>query len=300
MPTDFPTRRDVLKVAGALGVAALAGEAAGQVTEPATRPVADAKPTPLVGIQIGALPLTGDIDRLLDTLRTVGGINTLFVFAFGHEARFIPMARQGFRGGNYAIPHMEFYKGSNLAYEDLRAPEFPNVDLLDRVMKATRKHGFKTYALVEEAEGQPPTAPWQAMYEVDFHGRRQRDPCSNNPAYRAFNLGLVEDYARSYDVDGFMWSSERQGAFTSAIGAKHGGAATDPGKSTCFCDFCTKKAAALGINVERAKQGFAALEEFVRAGRARKRPRDGYFVTLMRLLLKYPELLQWETFWIDS
>ena len=61
-----------------------------------------------------------------------------------------------------------------------------------------------------------------------------------------------------------------------------------------------KKAAEQGINVDRALQGFAALEQFVRGGRAGKRPRDGYFVTLMRLLLNYPELLQWEALWINS
>ena len=51
-------------------------------------------------------------------------------------------------------------------------------------------------------------------------------------------LGLMEDYTRSYNVDGFMWSSERQGGLTNALGARHGGATTDPGKSTCFCEFC--------------------------------------------------------------
>jgi len=294
MSSELPSRREILKAAAAVGVAAWAGETRGQASAPA------GKPSPLVGMQIGAGPLAGDTDRLLDTLRNVGGINALFFFVFGHEARFVPMAQQGFRGGNYGIPHMEFYKGSNLTYEDMRAPEFPDLDLLDRAMKATRKHGFKTYALIEEAEGQPPTAPWQAFYEYDFHGRRQRDACSNNPAYRAFMLGLVEDYARSYDVDGIMWSSERQGGLTNALGARHGGATTDPGRSTCFCEYCTKKAAGQGINVERAKLGFIALEEFVRGGRAGKRPRDGYFVTMMRLLLNYPELLQWESFWINS
>jgi hypothetical protein len=296
MSGALPTRREILKAAAAVGAAAvLAGESGGQ-----TAPTAN-KPKPIVGMQIGALPLCrGNIDLLLDTLRNRGGINSLFVFAFGHEARFVPMAQQGFRGGNYAIPHMQYYKDAGLTYEDMRAPEFPDVDLLERTMKATRNHDFKTYAIVEEAEGEPPNPRWQAFYEIDFHGRRQRDPCSNNPGYRAFNLGLVEDYTRSYDVDGFMWSSERMGGLTNAIGAKHGGATSDPSRSTCFCEFCTKKAAEQGINVDRAKQGFAALEQFVRAGRAGTRPRDGYFVSFMRLMLKYPELLQWEALWINS
>jgi hypothetical protein len=281
--------------AAAVGVAAITSESRAQTVAPA------AKSIPLIGMQLGAGPLVGDTDQLLYTMRNKCGINALFVFVFGHEARFIvPTIPRNFRGGNYAIPHMQYYAGSNLTYDDMRAPEFPDVDILDRTMKATRKHGFKTYALIEEAEGQPPSAPWQAFYEYDFHGRRQRDACSNNPAYRAFMLGLVEDYARSYEVDGFMWSSERQGGLTNALGARHGGATTDPSRSTCFCEYCVKKGAAQGINVDRAKQGFVALEAFVRAGRANKRPRDGYFVSFTRLLLNYPELLQWESLWINS
>lgn len=290
MPESSPTRRQVLQAAAVVGAAAIAGA---QV--PAT------KSAPIVGIQIGAGPLCrGNLDDLLDTLRNRCGMNALFIFAFGHEARFVPIDRRNFRGGNYAIPHMQYYQGSGLAFDDLRAPEFPDVDLLVRTLKATQKHRFKTYVIVEESEGQPPSAPWNAFYEIDFHGRRVRDACSNNPAYRAFTLGLFEDYARSYAVDGFMFSSERQGGLTNALGARHGGAEIDPGKSTCFCNYCTAKAAAQGINVDRAKQGFIALEQFVRNGRSGQKPRDGFFVSLTRLLLNYPELLQWESFWIAS
>ncbi len=97
-----------------------------QVPVPAT-PLATAPALPadpIVGIQIGAGPLAGDVDKLLDTLRD-HGLNSLFIFAFGHEARFIPMNGGNFRGGNYAIPHMEYYKDANLTYDDMRAPGIP-------------------------------------------------------------------------------------------------------------------------------------------------------------------------------
>ena len=48
------------------------------------------------------------------------------------------------------------------------------------------------------------------------------------------------------------------------------------------------------------KTAFAELAKFVRAGRAQKRPVDGYYVSLWRLMLRYPELLAWEHFWHDS
>jgi len=91
--------------------------------------------------------------------------------------------------------------------------------------------------------------------------------------------GLMEDYARSYEIDGIMWGSERQGALGSSLGAYHNGAHSDPGQVACFCRFCEAKGRRQGIDFERARQGYLALEKFVRAGRAGTRPRNGYFVT---------------------
>jgi hypothetical protein len=52
--------------------------------------------------------------------------------------------------------------------------------------------------------------------------------------------------------------------------------------------------------MDRVKKAYLALEPFVRAGRAGKRPVDGYFVEFWRLLLRNPELLIWEEFWSES
>ena len=42
------------------------------------------------------------------------------------------------------------------------------------------------------------------------------------------------------------------------------------------------------------------LEAWCRACRAGERPTDGYYVTLWRVLFRYPEILAWETMWNDS
>ena len=47
--------------------------------------------------------------------------------------------------------------------------------------------------------------------------------CFNNPDHRGFLVGLTQDYTKSHDIDGLMWGSERQGAFSNALGAAHGG-----------------------------------------------------------------------------
>jgi hypothetical protein len=39
-----------------------------------------------------------------------------------------------FHGGNYAMPHMEFYKDTQQDFADMRAPEFGDVDVLARVI----------------------------------------------------------------------------------------------------------------------------------------------------------------------
>ena len=77
-------------------------------------------------------------------------------------------------------------------------------------------------------------------------------------------------------------------------------AARDPGRATCFCEFCAKKGHERGIDVERARQGFGEVEKFVKQGRANQRPRDGYFPTFWRMLLNYPELLAWANLWVTS
>jgi len=140
----------------------------------------------------------------------------------------------------------------------------------------------------------------EKLQEKDLHGNNATTLCFNNPEYQHFLNDLVEDYARSYDIDGIMWGSERQGALSNSLGASHGGGHSNPGRVTCFCEFCQAKARGRGINVDRARKGFLELEQFVRDGRAGKRPVDGAYVTFWRILLKYPEIAAWEMLWTDS
>jgi hypothetical protein len=96
-----------------------------------------------------------------------------------------------------------------------------------------------------------------------------------------------------------MWGSERQGAFSNALGA-HAGSPGTPMRVTCFCQYCQAKAKERGIDPERAKKGFMELAKFVENSRNGQRPTDGYYVALWRLMLYYPELLAWEMLWTQS
>jgi hypothetical protein len=50
----------------------------------------------------------------------------------------------------------------------------------------------------------------------------------------------------------------------------------------------------------RVQEGYRELSRFVHAARRGERPVDGYYVTVWRLMLRYPELLAWEHLWHES
>lgn len=266
----------------------------------------------MIGMQIGAVSFIDEgTEQVLDILQERGAVNTLFLAVFtygrgiaGRQVPGQPLPDHGkqeydldFHGGNFATPHPEYYK--NTVLKETRAPDHGKLDALEAVLPVAKKRGMKTICWLEDVF-RPDLPNVSQLQEVDLHGKNATTLCFNNPNYRNFLTGLVEDYARSYEIDGLMWGSERQGALSNALGAMHGGARSDPGRVTCFCQFCRKRAAAQGINVERAQQGFLELEKFVRAGRAGKRPVDGYYVAFWRLLLNYPELAAWEMLWTQS
>src|SRR5579859_482515 len=302
-------RRNFIKL-GVVGAGATLVGIEPSQSESATSPTST-KSSAVIAMPIGVAPLAQrELDPIFEDMRTRAGVNALFTFIYTHEPHRAGMVREGsrpdnFHGGNYAQPHMQFYKDTPLTLADMTAPEFGGVDVLERIIPVAKKHGIRVFPFILE-DNQLPAAVrqnWEKLYEVDHHGRRTTGhpggPCFNNPGYRNFTLGLVEDYARSYGIGGVMWGSERQSGFLNTLGVSQS-SGMDPGKTTCFCEFCQKKGRDQGIDVERARQGFDAVEAFVRESRAGQRPRDGYFTTFWRLLLKYPEVLAWENLWVTS
>jgi hypothetical protein len=274
---------------------------------------AAARDQKMIGIQVGAVSFVDEgVEKVLDVFQQKASVNTLFVATFtygrGIAGRQVPghsLPDHGkqeydtatFRGGNYTRINPQYFQ--NTALKDFRAPEFGDYDVLDAVLPSARKRGMKTICWFEDVFRQD-IPNIGKLQEKEFNGRNAVTLCFNNPDYRNWLLGMVENYARSYEIDGIMWGSERQGAFSNMLGSSHGGSGRDPDRVTCFCQFCERKARERGINPERARAGFQGVAAFVRDGRAHKRPVDGYYVTLWRLMLRYPELLAWEMLWTDS
>ena len=295
-------RREFLKLAAGAG-AALAIPGAGQATDAAKK---------MVGIQVGAISFVDEgTEKVLDILQERAGVNTLFLAVFtygrgiaGRQIPGQPLPDHGkqeydlnFHGGNFATPHAEYYK--NTVLKETRAPDHGNLDILAEVLPHAKKRGMRVICWMEDVF-RTDLPNIGKVQERDLYGRNAETLCVNNPDYRNFLTGLVEDYSRSYEIDGIMWGSERQGALCDSLGATHDVPPVDPGRVTCFCEFCQAKAKERGINPERARQGFLELEKYVRASRAGTRPVDGYYVQFWRILLRYPELAAWETLWTDS
>lgn len=304
---DVVSRRGFLKgVAGVGVVAGVGGEVMGQATGAGTQAGAAAKEGVMVGFQAEVdYVMRFGVGKFLDDVQTRAGVNALFLHAVPFVASFAGRERGAGALGEFAAAHPEYYGDVGMKVRGLAAGDFDLREAMGAIREETKKRGVKIFPWMEEDNrARPAIAGFEELYEVDLHGGRTAahpgGPCLNNPQFRNLIKGQVEDFIKTYDVDGLQRGSERQGPLGNALGAWHHGAKSDPGKTSCFCKFCEAKAGKVGIDFGRVKGAFLELEPFVRAGRAGKKPRDGYFVAFWRLLLKWPELLAWENFWAES
>jgi hypothetical protein len=266
----------------------------------------------MVGVQVGAVSFVDEgVEQTLDIFQKDAGVNTLFVATFtygrgiaGRQVPGQPLPDHGkqkydsdtFFGGCYTKVNPKYF--ADTAFKDFRAPDLGDYDVLEAVLPAAKKRGMKTICWFEDVF-RTDLPHIDQLQEKKLSGDNAVTVCFNNPNYRNWLLGMAENWARTYDIDGIMWGSERQGAFSNMIGA-HAGGLGSPMNATCFCKYCQAKAKEKGIDPERARKGFMELAKFVEAGRQNQRPVDGYYVTLWRLMLNYPELLAWEMLWTSS
>lgn len=267
----------------------------------------------LIAMQVGAVSFVDEgVEQVLDNLQNLAGVNTLFLANFtytrGTGGRQVPGQPfpdhgkheydLGFTGGNFGGAHPEYYRRTIFKPEDFRAKDHGDWNIMDEVIPAAKRRGLKTYCWIEESSGlaQAQKIPNYAnVLEQDPRGIRGKRPCFNHPDYRNWHMGLIEDYIKSYGVEGVAWCSERQGPMGNLLGGPW-----STGEVTCFCEHCRAKAKERGIHIERARNGYLALKDFIAKARHDIRPVDGYFVTFWRLLLQYPELLAWESLWHEG
>src|SRR5690242_18347924 len=150
--TGIP-RRQFLQTATVAAAAAVSPLTTALPAEPER----SAAPGKRIGIQVGAVSFVDEgTEHVLDLLQERGAVNTLFLTTFtygrGLAGRQIPgqpfpdhgrqeSDEKTFHGGNYAVPHSDFYRNSRL--KPTRAPELGDFDVVASVLSPARKRGLK-------------------------------------------------------------------------------------------------------------------------------------------------------------
>ena len=263
-------------------------------------------------MQIGSVSFVDEgTDAVLDILQERAGVNQLFLasptWTRGTGGRQIPghkLPDHGVQeydldwvGGNYATVHPEYY-GNTMLGAAGRAPEHPDLDLFEEVIPKAKARGIGSYAWIEESSYAPELrnyANFPKVLEVDVWGRPTPHTCFNNPDYKNWHLSIVEDYAKSYDLDGLAWCSERPGPLNLAIQRP-----VDASELGCFCTYCQQIARDQGINVEKARAGMNKILEWNNRASSGTSDADGAFTSFWRILLRYPEVLAWQNLWTES
>jgi hypothetical protein len=294
------------------GAVAAAQETAHRVSVPlADRPATKQRQN-FVGIQVKPFAWIDEgIDQLLDTVQSKGNVNTVFAYTYDGDPNrtrkggAIPLPDHGKYGpdaqrvgGAFFDYDKKYFRDTKIT--DFRSPDEPNFNVITAVAPKMRARGMDFFAwdynnafpsMMQNTPGLTEVA------EVDVYGRRTTSACFNNPNYRAHLTGKIECLLSQYssDVQGVMWGCERMGPIDNMIG---GGWATTG--ISCFCPYCAEKARSRAISIERAKAGYVILDGLFHQAGQKSRPTDGYFVTFIRTLIEYPEVLAWNALWNDS
>ena len=263
-----------------------------------------------MGVQLGSHSVFDEgADRCLDLLQETAGINAVFAYSTTYQG-FAKGRSLGALAADHGVapklpsarnltdvwfqPHEQYYAGTILRHRRPAPTEdYAGRDVLAELVEPCRKRGMKLYARILEGHGARLASTmdnWPKILTIDVYGRPTALPCWNNPDYRNWWLSTVEDLFKSYPLDGFKYGAERSGPLPNLFAN-----GDVPG---CFCAHCCARGREKGINVERARQGFQQLYEFISGLRAGKDvPADGALVTVLRILLRYPEILAWEYQW---
>jgi hypothetical protein len=241
--------------------------------------------------------------------------------------------------GSYFDYHDTYYAFTRLKPFRNESVPHDLLDGLGLVCEAAQKRGMAVYAhdLAYECawpgywpatnDGADISAKvlknFTAVSQVDLFGRKNFRVCTNHPDYRQYYLSIVEDQLRHYPIEGIKFNLERNGPLSTVLVGHYPASFhyRKPMAPVCFCPHCLSIAKERGINIERARQGWLELLQFSETSWQIARsngdafagegpalslrgqpepPADGYFITFLRILMRYPEILMWNQMWYDS
>ncbi|MGF1451113.1 MAG: hypothetical protein ACFB21_03445 [Opitutales bacterium] len=167
-------------------------------------------------------------------------------------------------------------------------------DAFDELAEPAAKAGIKLFArLCDWGNAFPFVPDMAAGWAIETLGnRRPHFVCCNNPDYRRWMRNLMEDLFRSHpQVAGLNYGFERCPPLIGVLNGR-----TDP---DCFCEHCCALGERHGARPERAREGFRELVGAIAAIKE-KRPADGAFPTIFRILRNFPEILTWDRLMVDG
>jgi hypothetical protein len=260
-----------------------------------------------VGIQIGAISFIDEgVEAVLDTLQQTAGVNALLISALSWSRGNAGRAAYGFpdhgvqqpdhlKGGAFYQPDPAHYEATFMKQFAAPDPLYAGFDTLADVVPAAVARGMKVYTYYCETSSSGIRSIWQPgfvhLLDRDHWGKTATRPSLLNPHYRTWWRSILSDWFSNHALSGMLWGIERQSPLMDIFRAD---------STTGFDAYYQAEARARGIDPARAVEGYQQIDRFLRGVRAGDRPRHGVFVTLLRHLLHYPEVLMWEKMWLDS
>ena len=264
-----------------------------------------------IGLQTGGISvLVNGADFVCDFIKDEGGVNALCLGSHGGSYAGGDDQLQGWVDQGAPKMHMpdkplpsamvpireKYYQNTFLRHaRDPEKHSFCDRDVLEESVSAAHKRGMKLIARSLEVFHPIQLKTIDGLAQVtqkDVYDRRVSAPCWNHPAYRAWWLGMTEEIFKEYEVDGLLLGPERD--------APLGPILYNAASPTCFCNHCQAEATTRGIDIKQARAGMKALHQMILRVKVNQLPRDGILTEVMRLWIKYPEILAWEKMQNDA
>lgn len=189
----------------------------------------------------------------------------------------------------------KYYEGTPYCLKPMEESAYSGRDVLDEAIDAGGKHGIDIYARILEAYRITDyNASLEAVAEVNQGDKPVDCPCFNHPDYLNYVLANWEDTLRLHPgLKGLKYGQERGSPMGAALAGE---------ETSCFCEYCQRKARErFHFDLDRARSGWRALIELGEAAANHEtRPADGWLASILRIWMRYPEVLAHHRMWLES